>query len=227
MGTARISLRKVTTTAIHKSPHAHREGGMTLIEIMIVLTLVAAASTLLLSRINNRNNQLKDTIRQIGILSRDIRYRAKLKNVTYRLVIDMHTGESSQVPHQYWVEKSSGPTLLSEGSRHTSYEDKGDKEQEGDKEAPRSNFEVDRSLTPKKKPLVGGLVFEDVEIASLSEKLTDGVAYIHYFPQGLVDESAIHIKYSEKLRWTLAIHPLTGKAEAVSKYISLKEILDR
>ena len=200
--------------------------GFTLIEIMIVLSIVAGATALLLTRIDNTNNRLKAAVRKIGTLSRDIRYRAKLHNVTYRLVIDMHSGSESEKPHEYWVER--GAKYLLSSYNHSPYEEDKDLDEELDeKQAPPPDFEMDTSLTPKKKTLPRGLIFAGVEVASLTEKITSGTIYIHYLPEGLVDESAIHIKYSEDIQWTLSIHPLTGKVDILNQPMSLKEILER
>lgn len=216
-----------------------RNSGFTLIEVMIVLSIVAIAAGLFLSRIDNTNNQFKSAVREIGTLSRNIRYHAKLNNVTYRLVINMHSGEDSEITHEYWVEKGSGPVLLSEGSSHSVYDERkaresqeasgeeDEEESKDEKPSPPSEFAIAPLLTPKKKTLPGGLIFQDVEVASVEDKVTSGTVYIHYFPQGFVDESVIHIKYNKEIQWTIAIHPLTGKTESSSKYIRLKEILDR
>ena len=205
-----------------------KDFGFTLIEVMIVLSILAAATAFFLTRIDNTNNQLKESVRQLGVLSRDIRYRARLRNATYRLVIDMHSGESSEEPHEYWVEQGSGPILFTGESSHSPYDREAKSENQSDKdEGPPPDFAIDKSLTPKKRTLPSGLVFEDVEIASVKDKIAEGTVYIHYLPQGLVDESVIHIKYNDDIRWTIAIHPLTGKAEFSNKYIELKEILDR
>ena len=213
------------------SPRISAPSGFTLIEIMIVLSIVATITGLLLGRIDNTNNRLKESVRQIGVLSRDIRHRARLRNVTYRLVIDMHSGLDSEQPHQYWAEQGSGPILISEENRHSPYEESDEKKSapnsQGKAPPKKTDFEMDRSLTPKKKTLPSSLTFEDVELVSLAEKVTNGIVYIHYLPEGFVDESAIHIRYDEDVQWTIAIHPLTGKAHSKTEYISLKEILER
>ena len=57
------------------------------------------------------------------------------------------------------------------------------------------------------------------------DPITTGKAFIHYMPQGLVEESAIHLKSDSGGKWTIAIHPLTGKAELISgDSMSLKDM---
>ena len=211
-----------------------RESGFTLIEIMIVLAIVVSVTGLLLGRFGNSNNQIKESIRKIGVLSRDIHHRAKLQNVTYRLVIDMHSGEDDEeIPPQYWVERGSSPSLFTNEANHSSYDKREgeaetkEDEVDGEEPPPPADFAIETSLTPRKMELLGGLLFEDVEVISLKEKITSGIVYIYYLPEGLVDESAIHLGMGEERHWTLSIHPLTGRVEIATKYISLKEILER
>ncbi|NJM10261.1 MAG: type II secretion system protein, partial [Bdellovibrionaceae bacterium] len=79
-------------------------------------------------------------------------------------------------------------------------------------------------MTKKLPELPAGIRFEKVELSRLKSPVTEGRAFIHYLPQGLVDEAAIHIKGSGAQAWTIAIHPLTGKAELISKPVALKEL---
>ena len=204
-----------------------RSAGFSLIEVMIVLFIIASASGFLLNRINKSGYQFKESIRKIGVLSRDIRYRAKLQNVTYRLAINMYSGEESEEPHEYWVERGSGPSLFTDMDNYSPYEEGEEEEGDRGKEEKKPEFQIDTSLTPEKKELLGGLIFEDVEVVSLSEKVSSGIVYIYYLPEGLVDESAIHIKRGEETQWTLTIHPLTGRVESLKEYIRLDDILER
>jgi general secretion pathway protein H len=69
-----------------------------------------------------------------------------------------------------------------------------------------------------------GLFFESVELASSSAPITEGRAYIHFFAQGYSEDSAIHLTDRKTLNWTIAINPLTGRADIFEKKIGLKEL---
>ena len=88
--------------------------GFTLLEIMIVLAIVAGIVVLAMPYIGNRNSQIKRSLRELTVMSREIHNRSKLQGVVYRLVIDMGnpllSGESE--PEQsFWVEKSNGKVV--------------------------------------------------------------------------------------------------------------------
>ena len=68
------------------------------------------------------------------------------------------------------------------------------------------------------------LKFKSVEFAQKTAAQNEGRIYIHFFPQGLIEEAAIHLTAGQKLNWTVAYHPVTGKATVISREISLKDL---
>ena len=93
-----------------------------------------------------------------------------------------------------------------------------------DEDKPPELFAKDNKLIKTDGELPSQLHFEDVEIKRSETPIISGKAYINFFPQGLAEEAAIHLKANEKLRWTLAIQPLTGKSDNFTEHVSLKEI---
>lgn len=196
--------------------------GFTLIEVMVVLGIIAAITALIIPRINNQNNQIKAAVRRIGTLAKEMHTHARLYGATYRLVIDFGSGNNRDEEDQfYWVEKSTQPYLLPE-DKETILEPPEEENDEEEKK-PRA-FELDSRLTPQKKSLPGDLRFKSVEVIGLNRPIESGRAYIHFFPQGLVEEAVIQLGIGEDLNWSVALHPLTGKADIVTKKISLREI---
>ncbi len=197
------------------------EKGMTLMEIMIVLLIIGGSATMFFSKIQNSNNKIKEAVRQFGVLTRDLHSKAKLSNSTYRLVIDMGEGKFHKDKHRYWVESASGSRISSKSSSISEYNKlklKDDKQPKRD-----DGFSPDSRLG-KPRQLPGGIFFEDIELKHLDKTIDSGVVYIHFRPEGFVDEAAIHLKYDDNLRWTVSIHPLTGKAYISTEYRSLKDI---
>lgn len=197
--------------------------GFTLIEVMIVMGIIVfLVSMFLVPDQSRKNRQIKSLIRELAGKSKEIHSYAKLEGVTYRLVLDLKSGKDSETPHQYWVEKTDKKILFEDS------EDK--KKQKVDEEGNPIDpygFQPDRKLIKSPKSLPSGLYFDDVEMATKKDPIKEGVAYIHFLPEGLVEETAIHIKYNDKLEWTLAIHPLTGKGDVVPEKVSLKDIRER
>lgn len=204
--------------------------GFTLLEVMIAVGIIAAVITLIVPRIDNRNNQIKAAVRKFIALSRDLHSRAKLENATYRLVLDMKAGETA-LNHEFWVEKSTKKILLNkEALADINKEKRGleqEKEEEEKKKQSRDGFEMYPKITPKPVVLIEGLKISDVELFSLEQPVTTGKAYIYFHPEGFATEAAIHLKMGEDLKWTVAIHPLTGRAEIMAEYMTLKKIKEQ
>lgn len=198
--------------------------GLTLVEIMIVTAIIAATLGTAMTYIGNRNSDTKKFLRNFTVLSRELHNRAKLQGVVYRLVIDMGVpGDGSKkTEHLYWVERGNAKFVLSETEEEKALER--DKESDPEKKKDPKGFEIDTSLIKQKSPLPGGLRFDRVELNRLKNPVNQGKAFIHYLPQGLTDEAAIHIKGMKNETWTVAIHPLTGKAELISKSLALKDM---
>lgn len=190
--------------------------GFTLIEVMIVIAIIAGLIAVGAPRLLKKDTNIKTVARQITVLVKEVRNQAKLFNSTYRIVIRMEPGQES-----WWVEKSSGPTLIDPEKLKEDYEGKGKKSD--DKDAPPPLFQIDKRLSKKEKTLPSNLHFKQVETINMSQPVTSGLAYIHFFPEGLLEASAIQIT-DNKNTWTLVFNPLTGQADIVEKETSLKDI---
>lgn len=208
--------------SLYRRDQNRNDAGFTLIEVMIVVAIMASIVVMVLPRIGNKNNQLKEVIRRFTVLSREIRHRARLENATYRIVIDMKDGaENGNSEHEYWIEKSSSRVLLSKSDRSDEEKDKDGNPIDTD------GFAIDETILKKKQVLPSPLWFEDIEISGSDRPFTSGRAFIHFFPEGLVQEAAIHFRIAEGETWTFVINPLTGKGEVVTKRLELKELRDQ
>jgi general secretion pathway protein H len=202
-----------------------KRNGFTLIEMMIVLAIVGGVVVMAMPYMGNRNSKTKAFLRQITVLSRELHTRAKLNGAVYRLVIDLKepSNDPNHPPEQlYWVERSNGKAVLKANEEEAAIKRANEMGEENRKD-PRG-FEPDTSMVKEPKPLPGGLHFDRVELTRLEKPITSGKAFIHYLPEGLVDEANIHIKGDKNQAWTISIHPLTGKAELISKSVSLSEM---
>lgn len=196
------------------------------------MAIIAAIVTMALPRLGGRSSEIKSTVRKLAILSRDLRSRAKLNNATYRLVIDMGDSESENTNNEkkkttYWVERAQGEILNDYDPKnppqlHTEKNTEKNKDQEENQPAP--PFSPDPKVFKKPQELPDGLIIESVELATFDEPVSSGLVYIHYLPTGFVDEAAIHLKHGEKIAWTLATEPLTGRMDILNEDRRLQDL---
>lgn len=196
--------------------------GLTLIEIMIVVAILAMAMSLFVGRFSTGSRELKSMVYGFKNLSRQIQYSAKLKNSTYRLVVDMgddRAREQDRV-HQYWLEISTKSGFITSARQE---EKEGSSLFEED-EPEQPDFKIDKKIVKEKRTLPDGVHFAGVHIKGFDEVVRAGKVYIYYSPQGLVDEAIFYIDAGEKMKWTLATHPLTGRIDIFSGELSPKEL---
>lgn len=189
-------------------------GGFTLIEIMISVIIIALVVGTALPRLTrSTGSQTRKITRQVVSLNRELRNFARLKQKTYRLVIDF--GSEKSGPGLY-VESASNMELLGNKDEEESTDSK-----KGDER--KSPFQIDKEVLKKPIELPSGINFESVELEGREGPITSGQAYIHFFPHGLVQRSIINIGDGKSLHWSLVIQPLTGQTLIKTDRVQLKD----
>ena len=203
-----------------------RNEGFTLLEIVIVVAILAFVAVMAIPKLSGRKAEVQSMVRKIAITARELKYKSKLQNATYRLVIqivpkpDESELEPTELKNQFWVEKAPGSVVLGNDD-----EESKDKDEDDENAPPDPNgFIFDQQILKEPEVLPEGMVFERVELASQEEPITEGIVYIYFLPEGFVNESAIHLEFSEKLHWTIAIHPLTGRADIFDEDVPLESL---
>ena len=84
-----------------------------------------------------------------------------------------------------------------------------------------SLFEEEKEVVPGKRDLPSGVFFADVVLDTLG-KLQGGKAEIHFFANGCVDHTLIHLKNESGKFYTLEINPVTGLIRTHEGYIEQK-----
>ena len=192
--------------------------GFTLLEVVLVIAIIASVIVFAFPKFGGQQTEIRNTVRRLGVISREAKRSAKLYNATFRLVLLLApadaNSETDYVP-QFWLEKAPGSVLLAT--------DKARESKKGDATA-EELFSMDKRILKAPFKLPAGLTISKVEIASQKSPITNGKAYIYYLPEGLVTEAAIHLTYGDDMKWTVAIQPLTGKADIFDKEVALKEL---
>ncbi|MES3036326.1 MAG: prepilin-type N-terminal cleavage/methylation domain-containing protein [Bdellovibrionota bacterium] len=187
--------------------------GFTLVEILLVLGIMAAAIAIGATRINRKDNNMKTVARKMTTVVREIRNKAKLYNTTYRLVINLDPKSPT-----YTVEQSAGRV-----QRDSEEDIKAREKMDADKR-PADSFRKDSAFGKKDKELPSGLFFGQLETINLSAPITEGVGYIYFSPEGFVEYSSIQITDRKNLTWTLVFNPLTGQADIIQEAKALKDL---
>jgi general secretion pathway protein H len=180
---------------------------------MVVLGIMAALLVVGLPRLNRNNNNIKKVIRELAVLGKEVRNQARLKNQTFRIVFRM--GKENT----YWVESAQGSVAAKTNDNPDRLSEEERKELES-----KSPFKKVEKFFKKEKPLAGDLIIKKIETQSTPESKTEGLSYIYFTPEGLVEKSVVQIGDKDTLTWTLIYNPLTGHADIVEKAIDLKDI---
>ncbi len=199
------------------------EKGLTLIEIMVVLFIIAAFFAIALPSLNDPGREIRSEIRKLKVLTRTLRSRARISNQTLRLVLEFPNEDAEDPQYRFWVEATTERvTLLSDDQKEDI-----ERELKDDQDVDNLfGFSLDERFFKEPKVLPMNLQFDRIEYTKLEEPIVEGKAFIHFFPSGLVEESAIHIKSpDDQFKFTLAVHPLTGEAEIVYKDVELRDMV--
>lgn len=194
--------------------------GFSLLEMVIVLAIIGSVLGIGLSHISLNKTDNRTVFREIVLAVKEIRNRAKLYGTTYRIAFKIEEKTAS-----YWIEKSTSPTLLDKDFLKKEREAKDKPDREKDKEHPFvSPFQIDPSYIKKPKELPTGYTVKSLESGPQDAIFTEGMAYIHFFAQGMVEPVALQIQDPKKNIWTLVFNPITGQADIIEGAKSLKDL---
>jgi len=191
--------------------------GFTLIEIMIVLVIIGAVLALAIPKLTSSKSKIKDEIRHIALVIKEVHNAARLENKTYRMVFNM----DEKKLHSYWIESSDVATATMLNTDQT----KKLKDADPKKSLLLKNngFAINHSILKDSVKLPKQLFIDQIEYVG-HQAISAGDATIYFFAQGLVQEVAIHLSDHKTLFWTIYISPLTAHATIFEKNINLKEI---
>lgn len=185
-----------------------------MLEILVVLGILSAVLVLAVPRIGQNKNNLKKIMREMTVLGKEIRHHARLKNRTYRLVMEM----PEKGAHTYYVESADGPVF----SRSQKVLDAEKNLDENNK--PKDPFQKDTAIIKKDRELPSTLFFGKVETAERDEVVTEGVAYVYFMPSGLVEQALIQVTDKKDVTWTIIFNPLTGQSDIIEKGVDMRDL---
>lgn len=211
----------------------HQSKGFTVLELLVVLVIFGLFMSFGAKRLVSQNSKTKSSVRKFTVIAKKMRNKARVQNKTYRLVFDLPAQDNKE--QSYWVESTDKAALLLDSEqREDLLEDLEEVEKETDSGTEKfkpdpQGFVPDTSVIRQAPAyLPDGLYFQSIEIdGDPIESLKTGRVYIYFFPNGMVQTSAIHITNRDNLNWTVSIQGVTGQVDIFPKFRSLEEIKDR
>ncbi len=160
---------------------------------------------------------LNSTTREMASLIKETYNSTAMTKKVHRLVYDFKE-------NKFWVEVGPANVLMDTAATKEKEERRRRFAKPGD-EPKGPAFALAKSVTRKPISLPRGVEFEDVQTEQSKEPITEGKAYTHFFPQGIIEQTTIHLKDSSNHHITLVIHPLIGRTKVIDRYVKQEEAL--
>ena len=199
------------------------ESGLTLIEIMVAIFLVAVFMAVAVPAFKAATDaDLRRTAMRISGASRAAYGEAAVKNVTLRLAYDLDAGA-------YWIEAYPGTFQIS--ARERDLDDVRDEEKRRAEDEERERELAERygkggeesTMAPTQKfvpvqfgfvepeRLPEGLRITGVRTPQFKQVVRDGKAYTHFFPNGWAERTLVYLEDDGGSKMTLETEPLSGR----------------
>jgi general secretion pathway protein H len=196
-----------------------KKNGFSLLEMIIVISIIGAVTAIALPGLLDKKSNTRKVFREFVVAGKDIRNRAKLAGVTYRLAFRLTENKQA-----WWVEKANKNVLLDKKKLEDARNEAKSTFRQKDDDKPVSEFQPDTTIFKKEQTLPKGFFFKQIESGPQDLIATDGTAYIHFFPQGYIEPSAIQIIDDRKNIWTLVFNPITGQSDIIPDAKTLKDL---
>jgi len=176
--------------------------------VLAIISMVMAIGMPAISRVTYQ--RVNSTTRQFVGMMRTIRNDAILLNNIYRLAIDFDK-------KTYWVESQRQFKLL--GQEEAEYEKKKKNLKKGEGVA--SNFALAPKYSKAPKPFPGGVVIDGVLKDGVGI-IKEGIAYIHFFPNGFNEQAILYINKEGATEggYSLWIHSNLGKVDVYRQRVT-------
>ncbi len=212
--------------------------GMTIVEIMVVLTIIASMMGIaMLSMDAIGGDSLKNSATRLTATMKYTYANAAINNTQYRLVIDLDSGKyhteivKAALTNHVSGAPSSQPSedFLTEEAKRLAekVEEKTDlfdeKEENPFGISRKINYQRIEDVVVKDETLKEGIRFHKVATAGSTAPKDSGIVTITFYPNGFQEQAYIVLKDEKGAAITLMTKPLSGR---VKSYTDEKELPD-
>lgn len=217
----------------------HRLQGMTLIETMVVIVIVALAAAGTSFAFNAiERTQLRSACVRIGAAARWAYGRAIAEGMTVRLVFDLDNETMA-------FEEARGRVALTRGDDPRRLEIERDDDQRGDLSVAdpwaAARARLDTTLQPSfgaspfspipgsryaAKPLGSRVTIERLIVPHELEPIVSGKGSVYFFPGGFTEHSVIWLSDGGDQVFSVELHPLTARVQIRAHAYEPDELLD-
>ena len=206
----------IKTSPQMTSTKAH---GFSLIEMLVVVAIIVMITMVAMPSVSSYfQMSLNSATRDLATTVKEAYSATIVTGRVHRLVYDLKN-------HAFWVE--SGPPGVLLHTQETRQKEERRKRQARRSEtenAPPPEFQLETNITRKKKDLPRGIIYEDVVTQESASPLTDGIAYTHFFPHGITEQTIIHLKDTSNHHASLIITPILGSTDLYDRYVTGAEV---
>lgn len=192
--------------------------GFTLVELMIVVAVIAVLSAAVMPALGSLTGA--DARKASGELAGSLRYlfdTAALRHATCRMVLDLEQRSygAECAPRLVGVARPSDRAEPEPDDEELESRFPDERDAERRRLLAKSRFGAfsDRLLAHRELP--GKTAIREVRVEGRREPITEGKAYVHFFPGGQAERAFIEVADGNTL-YTVVLEPFTGRAQVVT-----------
>ena len=207
-------------------PNRKSRRAFTLLELIIVITILALTATFVLPNISAIFGLgMKGACVEVGEMIRFTYNQAVIKNKVFRIVYDLE-GDNYWIEYGEPIEEEKKKEGEEEETR--SKEAKKEEENEEEKEsriAIRANFSMyeDESGTFEKESLPSGISFHGIYTEHSGRLVKEGKEFVLFFPNGSCEKAFVYLEDRNERIYTIEINPVIGTVKILENYAEPEE----
>ncbi len=210
------------------------EGGLTLIEFVVVVALMAFVMGVSIMSLNNVTSAdmrsaasqvsaaLKYLYNYSALTSRYCRFGIRLQENRYSV-------ECSDTP--FYLKKTKivvvGDEVKKDNEEENDREDRGiglfDEYSQNIFKEQKAEFVELKSRFVRSKRLPGSIYFDSMIVSHITDRVFKGNEYIYFFPGGQTENAYIYLSDPKQNIYTIRLYALSGKVEVFNTFVDKEE----